>query len=90
MASQVSTYTTKELSIKTLPDFDKLFETHPAPGAYTCYCMYNHRQRALPESQRLDSPAKRAARNRISPTLARSATHSTARGSGTRTACSRR
>ena len=64
MASQVSGYTTGELSKKTWHDFERLFETHPAPGAYPCLCMYNHRPGSLPESQKLLSSVKRAARNR--------------------------
>ncbi len=64
MVAQVSTYTTRELSPKTWPDFVKLFETHPAPGAYPCQCMYNHRPGPLPESKEPASSAKRTARNR--------------------------
>jgi GNAT superfamily N-acetyltransferase len=33
---------TRELSKKTWPDFERLFGTHPAPGAYPCWCMHNH------------------------------------------------
>ena len=40
--SQVPKCLTRELSKKTWPDFERLFETHPAPGAYPCWCMYNH------------------------------------------------
>ena len=25
-------------------DFERLFKAHPAPGAYPCWCMYNHHQ----------------------------------------------
>jgi len=57
-------YSTKELTRDTLPDFEKLFETHPAPGANPCWCMHNHRPRPLPESKKLHSSVKRAARNR--------------------------
>ncbi len=64
MAPEVSAYTTKELSVETWPDFQMLFDTHPAPGAYTCQCMHNHRPAPLPESQKLHSGVKRAARNR--------------------------
>jgi GNAT superfamily N-acetyltransferase len=63
-ASVVLEYTTKELSRETLPDFERLFETHPAPGAFPCWCMYNHRSVAVPESQKAQSSDKRAARNR--------------------------
>ena len=57
-------YTTKELTKDTWPDFERLFETHPTPGANPCWCMHYHRPRPLPESQRLHSTVKRAARNR--------------------------
>jgi len=55
---------TKELTRDTWPDFEKLFETHPAPGANPCWCMHYHRPRALPRIQRLHSTVKRAERNR--------------------------
>ena len=64
VAPEILGYSTKELSKETLPDFEKLLETHPAPGAYPCWCMHNHRPRTLPENQRLHSSVKRAARNR--------------------------
>ena len=35
-------YSTKQLSERTWSDFEHLFETHPAPGAYPCWCMYCH------------------------------------------------
>jgi GNAT superfamily N-acetyltransferase len=63
MGPEALRYFTKELTKNTLPDFEKLFETHPAPGAYPCWCMYNHRARPLPESKKLHS-RDRAARNR--------------------------
>ncbi len=47
-----------------MPDFEKLLETHPAPGAYSCWCMYNHRPGPLPDSKKLNSGVKRAAKNR--------------------------
>jgi len=37
---------------------------HPAPGAYPCWCMHNHRPGPLPASKRLHSSIKRSARNR--------------------------
>ncbi len=64
MGPEVPGYSTKELTADTLPDFERLFETHPAPGAYQCWCLYNHRSRPLPESKNLYSSVKRAARNR--------------------------
>lgn len=64
MGPMAMEYTTKELTKDTWPDFERLFETHPAPGANPCWCMHYHRLRPLPESQRLHSTVKRAARNR--------------------------
>lgn len=63
-APRVLKYSTKELTRDTLPDFERLFETHPAPGAYPCWCMHNHRPRPLPENEKLHSGVERAARNR--------------------------
>ena len=42
-ASSVSEFSTKQLSKRTWSDFERLFESHPAPGAYPCWCIYNHR-----------------------------------------------
>jgi GNAT superfamily N-acetyltransferase len=64
MTSGVRGYSTKELIKDTLADFEKLFETHPAPGAYQCWCMYNHRPSPLSENKKHLSSVKRAARNR--------------------------
>ena len=66
MASEASRYSTKELSKKTWPDFEKLFQKPGGllgPGVAGCWCMYNHRPRPLPESKRPDPKARRA-RNR--------------------------
>lgn len=41
MAAEMK-FTTRELSKRTWPDFERLFESHPAPGAHPCWCMYNH------------------------------------------------
>ena len=64
MPSQILRYTTRELSPETLPDFEKLLATHPGPGAFNCWCLYNQRAGPLPESERNLSSAKRNARNR--------------------------
>ncbi len=64
MTTKVASYSTKELSTETLPDFEKFFETHPAPGAYGCWCMYNHRTGPLTERERQASRVQSAARNR--------------------------
>ena len=42
-ACSVSEFSTKQLSKRTWRDFERLFETHPAPGACPCWCMHNHR-----------------------------------------------
>ena len=54
---------TRELSKETLQDFERLFETHPAPGAYPCWCMHDHvsGRESEPESE---SRAARVERNR--------------------------
>ncbi len=64
MAPEALEYSTKELTKDTLPDFEKLFEKHPAPGAFMCWCMYHQRARPLAVSKQLHSRVKRAARNR--------------------------
>jgi len=56
-SARVSEYSTKQLSERTWRDFERLFETHPAPGAYPCWCMYNHRCGPEPREKR-DSRAK--------------------------------
>src|SRR5712692_1472162 len=66
MASPASKYSTKELSDKTWPDFEKLFEKPGGllgHGVAQCWCMYNHRPGPIPESKSLGPKARRA-RNR--------------------------
>ena len=63
MAPEASEYSTKRLTKNTLPDFERLFEKHPAPGAFSCWCTYHHRARPSANGESL-SGAKRAARNR--------------------------
>jgi GNAT superfamily N-acetyltransferase len=55
---------TKELTESTLPDFEKLFEKHPAPGAYLCWCTYHLRSPQDLARERTRSRAEIAARNR--------------------------
>jgi hypothetical protein len=55
---------TKELSRSTWPDFERLFETHPAPGAYPCWCMYNHYSGPMPRRPRESSVARTERRRR--------------------------
>lgn len=59
----VPEYPTKELSKKTWRDFEQLFATHPAPGAYPCWCMHNHRCGPLAQAGQRDSSIKRTMRN---------------------------
>jgi GNAT superfamily N-acetyltransferase len=62
MASQLLAFTTKELSKKTRPDFEKLFSQ--GNGWDHCQCMHFHRPCALPKDKQLPTRAERAARNR--------------------------
>lgn len=57
-------YTSRELSSQTLPDFERLLEKHPAPGAFPCWCLYNHRTGTKPEATKTQSSAERATSNR--------------------------
>jgi GNAT superfamily N-acetyltransferase len=61
MAAQVPSYTTKELSKKTWPDFEKLFSR--GNGWDSCWCMYFHGSRSNPGS-RLGSRGPRSLANR--------------------------
>jgi len=56
-------FTTKELTRKTWPDFEKFFGKPGEWGA--CWCIYYHRPRPLPKAERLKlSKGQRVARNR--------------------------
>jgi GNAT superfamily N-acetyltransferase len=50
-ALRILEYTTRELSSRTWRDFERLFQTHPAPGAYPCWCMHNHQSGPMPEQK---------------------------------------
>ena len=52
MAVKPGAYSTRELTMETLSDFESFFTTHPAPGAYSCWCTYHH---ALPKRARSHS-----------------------------------
>src|SRR3990172_8337964 len=65
MAPEALEYSTKELTKDTLPDFERLFEKHPAPGAFMCWCMYHQRARPLAVSKQQHSRVKEAARKEI-------------------------
>ena len=62
MASPPSVYTTKELSPKIWPDFERLFSQKN--GWDHCQCMHFHRSRSSPENAKLSSRAERGVRNR--------------------------
>ena len=62
MASRVPAYTTKELSKKTWPDFERLFSQ--GNGWDFCWCMHFHRPRRLPKNRWLHTRAERGVRNR--------------------------
>lgn len=62
MATYSQTYRTKELSPKTWPDFERLFQR---PGGWShCWCVHFQRACGLPKNQQLRSRAERAVRNR--------------------------
>src|SRR5438105_3930848 len=62
LESPASTYTTRELSMKTWPDFVRLFSQ--GSGWDFCQCMHFHRPRSLPRDQWLRTRAERGVRNR--------------------------
>ena len=57
-------FSTKELSKETLPDFERLFEKRPAPGAFICWCLYYQRARPPAVGKGPTSRAREAAGNR--------------------------
>lgn len=62
MTSELPAYTTKELSKKTWPDFEKLFSQ--GNGWDHCQCMHFHRPCGLPKNKWLPTRAERGVRNR--------------------------
>jgi len=62
MSLQAARYTTKELSRKTWPDFERLFSQ--GNGWDFCWCMHFHRPHGLPKSKHLRTRAERGVRNR--------------------------
>ena len=64
MALEAAEYSTKELAPETLPDFERLFEKRPAPGAFMCWCLYHHRDRSFAVSERPISRTIEAKMNR--------------------------
>jgi GNAT superfamily N-acetyltransferase len=64
MASRVldyTAYTTKELSKKTWPDFERLFSK--GGGWNFCWCVHFHRPGGLPKNKWLRTRAERSVRN---------------------------
>jgi GNAT superfamily N-acetyltransferase len=61
MSAQVPPYTTKELSKKTWPDFERLFSR--GNGWDFCWCMYFHGSRSAPVNAKLHR-AERSVHNR--------------------------
>src|SRR5262245_16364098 len=55
-------YTTKELTVRTWPDFVSLFSK--GNGWDFCWCMHFQRPRTLPKGQRRRTRAERGVRNR--------------------------
>jgi GNAT superfamily N-acetyltransferase len=56
-------YSTKELSIETWPDFERLFSQKN--GWDYCWCMHFHRPHRLPKHEWLRTRAGRGKRNRL-------------------------
>ena len=57
-----TSYTTRELSSKTWPDFEKLFSQ--GNGFDFCWCMHFQRPRSLPKQEWLPTRRERGKRNR--------------------------
>jgi GNAT superfamily N-acetyltransferase len=64
MSPDTSRYVTKELTKSTLPDFERFMETRPAPGAFTCWCMFHHVSRRPGSIPRFRSRSRLVAWNR--------------------------
>src|SRR6058998_3001508 len=66
MLSERLAYTTQELSAKTWPDFEKLFQKRGAVGdGWWCWCTHHHvSSYSLPENKQPPTRAERAERNR--------------------------
>jgi ribosomal protein S18 acetylase RimI-like enzyme len=61
MPPVLCSYTTKELTRETWPDFEKLFSQKN--GWDFCWCMHFHRPCSLPKNQQLRSRGERGGRN---------------------------
>ena len=64
MTLEPPSLTTRSLTKETLLDFERLFESRPAPEAFDCWCLYHHRHGPpAPEGGR-SSPEEQEATNR--------------------------
>ena len=66
MMSEASGYTTRELSMKTWSDFQRLFMKHGMVGdGWWCWCTFHHASStSSTENKQSDTRAQRAVRNR--------------------------
>jgi ribosomal protein S18 acetylase RimI-like enzyme len=65
MASEVTEYTSEELSEKTWPDLARLFEKPDIGDAWWCWCTHHHiSSYSTPENQQPRTRAERSVRNR--------------------------
>lgn len=65
MPTSVSEYVTKELSLRTWPDLEKLFQKPEVGDAWWCWCMHHHvASYSSPENKQPSTRAERAVRNR--------------------------
>ncbi len=64
MTPDPPTLTTRLLTKDNLRDFERLFETRPAPDAFDCWCLFNHGTGPYPPVDRSSSQASREAANR--------------------------
>lgn len=58
------TLTTRLLTKDTLVDFERLFETRPAPDAFDCWCLYHHGSGPSPQEGPLPSSEAQGPTNR--------------------------
>ncbi len=65
MTPDPPTFTTRLLTKDTLADFERLFETRPAPDAFDCWCLFNHGTGPYPAEGRPSSEAAQESANRM-------------------------
>lgn len=70
MTPDPPTLTTRSLTKDTLLDFERFFETRPAPEAFDCWCLYHHGHGPpVPEVRPLSTEALEAANRKDRRTL---------------------